>query len=74
MLAFIALPIWVCQFLSPAFRFLAFLTGLKVALGLGIWQAFWCSALGCFVFRGDATDHYGRPGGNWCNRTTVGNR
>lgn len=31
---------------------LAFLVGLKVALGLGIWQAFLCGAVGWSVFEG----------------------
>lgn len=30
--------------------FLAFLTGLRVGLGLGLWQAFWCGVLGWVVF------------------------
>jgi hypothetical protein len=30
--------------------FLAFLTGLQAALGLGLWQAFWCGVLGWVVF------------------------
>jgi len=37
--------------LLSVWSFLAFLTGFKVALGLGIWQAFWCSALGWAVFQ-----------------------
>lgn len=29
----------------------AFLTGLQAALGIGFWEAFWCSALGWVVFQ-----------------------
>lgn len=47
-LPYLGVPISV---LLSVWSFLASLTGLKVVLGLGIWQAFWCSALGWGVFQ-----------------------
>ena len=52
----------------------AFLTGLNVALGLGIWQAFWCSALGWAVFE-VLQRTIGRPlaaVGRWLANTAAG--
>ena len=52
----------------------AFLTGLNVALGLGIWQAFWCSALGWAVFE-VLQRTIGRPLaaiGRWLANTAAG--
>ena len=42
-LPYLGVPISV---LLSIWSFLAFLTGLKVALGIGLWQAFWCGVLG----------------------------
>ena len=47
-LPYLGVPISV---LLSVWSFLASLTGLKVVLGLGLWQAFWCSALGWAVFQ-----------------------
>lgn len=60
--------------LLSVWSFLAFLTGLKVALGLGIWQAFWCSALGWAVFQ-VMQRTIGRPVaaiGRWLKNTVAG--
>jgi hypothetical protein len=49
---FIALPylgVPIGTILS-VWSFLTFLIGLKVALGINTWQAFWCSVLGWAVF------------------------
>lgn len=47
-LPYLGVPISV---ILSLWSFLAFLTGLKVALGLGLWQTFWCGALGWAVFQ-----------------------
>ncbi|MDZ4878172.1 MAG: hypothetical protein CLLPBCKN_007607 [Chroococcidiopsis cubana SAG 39.79] len=47
-LPYLGVPISV---LLSVWSFSAFLTGLPVALGIGFWQAFWCSALGWVVFQ-----------------------
>ncbi|HEY9872999.1 MAG TPA: hypothetical protein V6D12_06170, partial [Candidatus Obscuribacterales bacterium] len=54
--------------------FVAFVTGLKVALGLGIWQTFWCGALGWAVFQVSQRT-IGRPVklvGRWLESTVAG--
>ncbi len=70
-LPYLGVPISV---LLSIWSFLAFLTGLKVALGLSTWQAFWCSALGWAVFQViDRT--IGRPVaaiGRWLKNTVAG--
>jgi len=61
----VALSVW---------SFVAFLTGLKVALGLGIWQTFWCGALGWAVFQVSQRT-IGRPVklvGRWLESTVAG--
>ena len=54
--------------------FLAFLTGLRVALGLGLWQVFWCGVLGWMVFE-ILQRTIGRPLaglGRWLANTAAG--
>lgn len=54
--------------------FLTFLTGLKVALGVGIWPAFWCGVLGWAVFE-VLQRTIGRPVaaiGRWVANTAAG--
>lgn len=70
-LPYLGVPISV---LLSVWSFLASLTGLKVALGLGIWQAFWCSALGWAVFE-VLQRTIGRPiavVGRWLANTVAG--
>jgi glucan phosphoethanolaminetransferase (alkaline phosphatase superfamily) len=70
-LPYLGVPISV---LLSVWSFLAFLTGLKVALGLGVWQAFWCSALGWAVFE-VLQRTIGRPVaavGRWLTSTVAG--
>ncbi|WP_199197346.1 hypothetical protein [Chroococcidiopsis sp. CCALA 051] len=47
-LPYLGVPISI---LLSIWSFSAFLIGLPVALGIGFWQAFWCSALGWVVFQ-----------------------
>lgn len=47
-LPYLGVPISV---LLSIWSFLAFLKGLIVTLGLSLWQAFWCAALGWAVFQ-----------------------
>ena len=70
-LPYLGVPISV---LLSVWSFLAFLTGLKVALGLGMWQAFWCGALGWAVFE-VVERTIGRPLaaiGHWLANTAAG--
>lgn len=70
-LPYLGVPISV---VLSVWSFLAFLTGLKVALGLGIWQTFWCGALGWVVFQVSQRT-IGRPvrlAGNWLESTVAG--
>jgi hypothetical protein len=46
-LPYLGVPIGV---VLSVWSFLAFLTGLQIALGVDVWPAFWCSALGWIVF------------------------
>ena len=70
-LPYLGVPISV---LLSVWSLSAFLTGLKVILGLGIWQAFWCSALGWAVFQ-ILQRTIGRPVtvvGRWLANTVAG--
>lgn len=70
-LPYLGVPISV---LLSVWSFLAFLTGLKVALGLGVWQAFWCSAFGWAAFQ-VLQRTIGRPValvGRWLANTAAG--
>jgi hypothetical protein len=70
-LPYLGVPISV---LLSVWSLSAFLTGLKVALGLGVWQAFWCSALGWAVFE-VLQRTIGRPVaavGRWLANTAAG--
>jgi hypothetical protein len=54
--------------------FLAFLAGLKAALGLGLWKAFGCGVVGWVVFEG-LQRTIGRPLaglGRWLSNTAAG--
>ncbi|MEC4986666.1 MAG: hypothetical protein SAJ37_02940 [Oscillatoria sp. PMC 1068.18] len=69
-LPYLGIPISV---ILSVWSFLAFLTGLK-ALGLGIWQAFFCAALGWAVFQLSQRT-IGRPItwlGNWLENSVAG--
>ena len=60
--------------LLSIWSFLAFLTGLRVALGLGLWQVFWCGVLGWMVFE-ILQRTIGRPLaglGRWLSNTAAG--
>lgn len=70
-LPYIGVPLSV---LLSIWSFLASLTGLKVVLGFGVWQAFWCSALGWAVFE-VLQRTIGRPVaavGRWVANTAAG--
>lgn len=70
-LPYLGVPISV---LLSVWSFLTFLTGLRVALGIGVWQAFWCSALGWAVFE-VLQRTIGRPVagvGRWLANTAAG--
>jgi hypothetical protein len=70
-LPYLGLPI---STLLSIWSFLAFLTGLKAALGLDLWQAFGCGVLGWAVFEG-LQRTIGRPLaglGRWLTNTTAG--
>ncbi|MBZ8182339.1 MAG: hypothetical protein SAL07_10215 [Oscillatoria sp. PMC 1051.18] len=70
-LPYLGIPIYV---ILSVWSFLAFLTGLDVALGLGIWQTFWCTALGWAVFQLSQRT-IGRPItwiGRWLENTVAG--
>ena len=70
-LPYLGVPISV---ILSLWSFLAFLTGLKVALGLGTWQTFWCSVLGWAVFQ-ISQRTIGRPLitlGHWLETTAAG--
>ncbi len=70
-LPYLGVPVSV---LLSLWSFLTFLTGLKVALGIGVWQAFWCSALGWAVFEVSQRT-IGRPvavAGRWLANTAAG--
>lgn len=70
-LPYLGVPISV---LISIWSFLAFISGLKVALEIGTWQAFWCSAIGWAVFQ-IVQRTIGRPIaalGNWLTNTTAG--
>ncbi|GET40955.1 hypothetical protein [Microseira wollei] len=70
-LPYLGVPISV---ILSLWSFLAFLTGLKVALGLGTWQTFWCSVLGWVVFQ-IFQRTIGRPLitlGRWLETTAAG--
>lgn len=70
-LPYLGVPISVLLSVSS---FLTFLTGLRVALGIGVWQAFWCSALGWAVFE-VLQRTIGRPVagvGRWLANTAAG--
>jgi hypothetical protein len=72
----VALPylgVPISTFLS-VWSFLAFVIGLKVTLGFGLWQAFWCGALGWAVFE-ILQRTIGRPFagiGRWLANTAAG--
>ncbi len=70
-LPYLGVPISV---LLSVWSLSAFLTGLNVILGLGVWQAFWCSALGWAMF--EALERtIGRPVaavGRWLTNTAAG--
>jgi hypothetical protein len=60
--------------LLSIWSFLAFLAGLKAALGLGLWQAFGCGVVGWAVFEG-LQRTIGRPLaglGRWLANTAAG--
>ncbi|HEY9625685.1 MAG TPA: hypothetical protein V6C84_00145 [Coleofasciculaceae cyanobacterium] len=70
-LPYLGLPI---STLLSIWSFLAFLTGLKAALGLDLWQAFGCGVLGWAVFEG-LQRTIGRPLaglGRWLTNTAAG--
>lgn len=70
-LPYLGVPISV---LLSVWSFLAFLTGLKVVLGVTTWQAFWCSVLGWGVFQ-VIQRTIGRPVaaiGRWLKNTAAG--
>lgn len=70
-LPYLGVPISV---LLSIWSFLAFLTGLKVALGIGLWQAFWCAVLG-WVGVEVLQRTIGRPvaaAGRWMSNTVAG--
>jgi len=70
-LPYLGVPISI---LLSVWSLTAFLTGLKVVLGLSIWQAFWCSALGWVVLQ-VLQRTIGRPVaavGHWLANTAAG--
>jgi hypothetical protein len=70
-LPYLGVPISI---LLSIWSFLAFLTGLKVALGIGIWQVFWCAVLG-WVGVEVLQRTVGRPvaaAGRWVANTAAG--
>ncbi|MBW4658280.1 MAG: hypothetical protein KME15_06370 [Drouetiella hepatica Uher 2000/2452] len=70
-LPYLGLPI---STVLSIWSFLAFLTGLKAALGLNLWQAFGCGVLGWAVFEG-LQRTIGRPLaglGRWLTNTAAG--
>lgn len=72
-LPYLGVPI---QVLLSIWTLLAFVTGLRVGLGLGVWQAGWCAILGWIVFQ-IAQRSIGRPVailGKWLSNTVAGTR
>lgn len=72
-LPYLGVPI---QVLLSIWTLLAFVTGLRVALGLTVWQALWCSVLGWLVFQ-IVQRTIGRPVaiiGKWVSNTVAGTR
>lgn len=72
-LPYLGIPISV---VLSVWSFLAFLAGLKVALGIGIWETFWCSVLGWIVFQ-ISQRTLGRPVklvGRWLETKVAGVR
>lgn len=73
---FIALPYLgvPISIVLSIWSFLTFLIGLKVALGIGTWQAFWCGVLGWIVFQ-VLQRTIGRPVkaiGRWLKNSVAG--
>jgi hypothetical protein len=72
-LPYLGVPI---QVLLSIWTLLAFVMGLRVALGLSVWQALWCGVLGWVVFQ-IAQRSIGRPVailGKWLSNTVAGTR
>lgn len=72
-LPYLGVPI---QVLLSIWTLLAFVMGLRVALGLSVWQALWCSVLGWLVFQ-IVQRTIGRPVaivGKWLSNTVAGTR
>ncbi|MBW4500679.1 MAG: hypothetical protein KME57_14255 [Scytonema hyalinum WJT4-NPBG1] len=72
-LPYLGVPI---QVLLSIWTLLAFVMGLRVALGLTVWQALWCSVLGWLVFQ-IVQRTIGRPVaivGKWLSNTVAGTR
>jgi hypothetical protein len=72
-LPYLGVPI---QVLLSIWTLLAFVMGLRVALGLTVWQALWCSVLGWLVFQ-IVQRSIGRPVaivGKWLSNTVAGTR
>ncbi len=72
-LPYLGVPI---QVLLSIWTLLAFVMGLRVALGLTVWQALWCGVLGWVVFQ-IAQRSIGRPVailGKWLSNTVAGTR
>ncbi|HLO47843.1 MAG TPA: hypothetical protein VK211_05425 [Kamptonema sp.] len=70
-LPYLGVPLSV---LLSIWSFLAFLTGLKIALGIGLWQAFWCGVLGWLGVE-VLQRTVGRPvaaAGRWVANTAAG--
>lgn len=70
-LPYLGIPLSV---ILSVWNFLAFLMGLKVVMGLEIWQSFWCAALGWGVFQ-ISQRTIGRPitfVGRWLENTVAG--
>jgi hypothetical protein len=69
-LPYLGVPI---QVLLSIWTLLAFVMGLQVLLGLGVWQAFWCGVLGWMVFQ-ILQRIIGRPVatiGTWVSKNTA---
>lgn len=73
---FVALPYlgMPLSIILPVWSFLAYLTGMKAVMGLSIWQAFWCGALGWAALQ-IIQRTIGRPItkiGRWLSNTAAG--
>ncbi|MBF2026865.1 MAG: YIP1 family protein [Oscillatoriales cyanobacterium C42_A2020_001] len=73
---FIALPYFgvPISIVLSVWSFLAFLVGITATLKIGIWQAFWCGAIGWLMFQ-ILENTVGRPVaavGRWLKNTAAG--